>query len=56
MFFARAGYKINVDEQNYSFGAGVNIPVSMANIGVDYAYANFARLGSAHRFSITLGL
>ena len=56
MFFARAGYKINVDEQNYSFGAGVNIPVSMANISVDYAFANFARLGSAHRFSITLGL
>ena len=56
MFFARAGYKINVDEQNYSFGTGVNIPVSIANISVDYAYANFARLGSAHRFSITLGL
>jgi long-subunit fatty acid transport protein len=56
MFFARAGYKINVDEQDFSFGAGVNIPVSMANISVDYAYANFARLGSAHRFSITLGL
>jgi long-subunit fatty acid transport protein len=56
MFFARAGYKINVDEQDFSFGAGVNIPISMANISVDYAYANFARLGSAHRFSITLGL
>ncbi len=56
MFFARGGYKINVDEQDFSFGAGVNIPVSIANISVDYAYANFTRLGSAHRFSITLGL
>lgn len=56
MFFARAGYKINVDEQDFTFGAGVNVPVSIANIRVDYAYANFARLGSAHRFSITLGL
>ncbi len=56
MFFARAGYKINVDEQDFTFGAGVNVPVSIANISVDYAFANFARLGSVHRFSITLGL
>jgi long-subunit fatty acid transport protein len=56
MFFARGGYKINVDEQNISFGAGVNVPISIANISVDYAFANFTKLGSAHRFSITLGL
>jgi long-subunit fatty acid transport protein len=56
MFFARAGYKINVDEQNYTFGAGVNVPINIANISVDYAFANFTRLGSAHRFSIILGL
>lgn len=56
MFFARGGYKVNVDEQNYSFGAGVNVPISIANISVDYAFANFSRLGSAHRFSIILGL
>jgi hypothetical protein len=56
MFFARGGYKVNVEEQNYSFGAGVNIPISIANVSVDYAFANFTRLGSAHRFSITLGL
>ena len=56
MFFARGGYKINVDEQNYSFGAGINVPISIANFSLDYAYANFTRLGSAHRFSITLGL
>jgi hypothetical protein len=56
MFFARAGYKINVDEQDFTFGAGVNVPVSIANISVDYAFANFTRLGSAHRFSITFGL
>ncbi len=56
MFFARGGYKVNVEEQNYSFGAGVNVPISIANVSVDYAFANFTRLGSAHRFSITLGL
>ena len=56
MFFARGGYKINVDEQNISFGAGVIVPISIANVSVDYAFANFTKLGSAHRFSITLGL
>lgn len=56
MFFARGGYKINVDEQNYSFGAGVNVPISIANVSVDYAFANFTKLGSAHRFSIIVGL
>jgi long-subunit fatty acid transport protein len=56
MFFARGGYKFNVEEQNYSFGAGVNVPISIANVSVDYAFANFSRLGSAHRFSIILGL
>jgi len=56
IFFARGGYKINVDEQNYSFGAGVNVPISIANVSVDYAFANFTKLGSAHRFSIILGL
>jgi len=56
MFFARGGYKFNVDEQNYSFGAGVNVPISIANVSVDYAFGNFTRLGSTHRFSIILSL
>ena len=56
IFYLRGGYKFNVDEQNYSFGAGVNVPVSIANVTVDYAYSNFVRLGTAHRFSIILGL
>jgi len=54
-FFARGGYKFNVEEQNYSFGAGVQLPIAIANFTFDYAYANFSRLGSAHRFSIILG-
>jgi long-subunit fatty acid transport protein len=56
MLFLRGGYKINVDEQNYSFGAGVNVPISIAQFTFDYAFANFEQLGSAHRFSIILGL
>jgi long-subunit fatty acid transport protein len=55
-FYLRGGYKFNVEEQNYSFGAGVFVPVSIANVTVDYAFSNFVRLGPAHRFSIILGL
>jgi long-subunit fatty acid transport protein len=55
-FYLRGGYKFNVEEQNYSFGAGVYLPVSIANVTVDYAFSNFVRLGPAHRFSIILGL
>ncbi len=55
-FFLRGGYKFNVEEQNYTFGAGVNMPLSTVDISVDYAFANFTRLGSAHRFSLILGL
>ncbi len=56
IFFARGGYKFNVEEQNISFGAGLKVPVSIANVRFDYAFSNFDRLGSAHRFSLLLGL
>ncbi|MBN2571450.1 MAG: PorV/PorQ family protein [Ignavibacteriales bacterium] len=52
----RAGYKINVDEQDFSVGIGLNIPTSIAEVTVDYSYSNFERLGSAHRISLILGL
>ena len=56
MFFLRGGYKFNVDEQNFSFGLGVHVPISIAEFSFDYAYTNFEKLGSAHRFSIILGI
>ncbi len=56
IFFARGGYKLNVDEQDFTFGAGLRVPLGIANVTVDYAYSRFSRLGTAHRFSILLGL
>lgn len=56
ILYLRGGYKINVDEQDFTFGAGVNVPISIADFTLDYAYAKFSRLGTAHRFSILLGL
>ncbi len=52
----RGGYKINADEQNFTAGAGVNLALGIGNVSVDYAFANFSRLGATHRFSIILGL
>lgn len=55
MFFVRGGYKFNVEEQNYSFGAGVKLTTTITDVTFDYGYANFSRLGSAHRLSLHLG-
>ncbi len=53
--FFRGGYKFNVDEQNYSFGFGINLPIRIAYCNIDYSYSNFENLGNAQRFSIILG-
>lgn len=55
LFYARGGYKINVDEQDFTFGAGVKVPLGIADVTFDYAFANFEKLGSSHRFSLLLG-
>ena len=56
LFYIRGGYKFNVEEQNYSFGVGINPPIGIAEFKLDYAFTNFERLGNAHRFSIILDL
>jgi len=54
--FLRAGYKINVDEQDFTFGAGLKVNTSIANIIFNYGYASFERLGSTHRLSLQIGI
>jgi hypothetical protein len=56
MFFLRGGYRLNVDEQNFSFGAGVAASISAVQFNVDYGYSAFGRLGGVHRLSVLLGL
>lgn len=55
-FFVRGGYKFNVDEESYAFGAGVATSVSSVHLNVDYGYSAFGRLGGVHRISVLLGL
>ncbi len=54
-FFLRAGYKINVDEQSYSVGAGVKVDARFALVNFDYSFTPYERLGDVHRFSLNLG-
>ncbi|MEW5799563.1 MAG: PorV/PorQ family protein [Bacteroidota bacterium] len=64
MFFLRAGVKRTIGEsflgkaistaEDFSFGAGVRIPLGITVANVDYAFSNFNDLGSVHRISLTL--
>lgn len=52
--YLRAGYKFNVESENYSAGIGVKAPISMTTAALDYSVANFKDLGFTHRLSINL--
>ena len=56
MLHIRAGYRINKIEQNYSFGAGLNIPAGPVILNVDYAYSNFIHLTDPVRFTLGISL
>jgi hypothetical protein len=50
----RGGYKINKEEENFSFGIGLRVPAGPVIVKVDYAYANFVHLSDPQRLSIGL--
>jgi long-subunit fatty acid transport protein len=54
-FFLRGGYRINQDEQRFSGGLGLAVPLSDMHTQFDYAYSNFEKLGGVHRISLTIG-
>ena len=55
-FALRGGYRLNVDEQDFSLGAGVVTSVDFAALAVDYGYSAFGRLGGVHRISLGVRL
>ena len=65
-FFVRAGLKRTIgqqflgadltSEESFTLGAGVLVPMGLSVIGADYAYANFSRLGTVHRFNLSFTL
>ena len=52
--FARVGYKYNYDDEDFTFGAGANVPLGSTNVGFDYAYSLYDILPSVHRISVNL--
>ena len=53
MFFLRSGYKFNTNEEGLSFGGGFITNVTdETDLLIDYAWQDFGRLQSTHRFSV----
>jgi hypothetical protein len=52
MVALRAGYKLNIDEQSYTLGGGLNLRYRPFGLRLDYAFSDFGRLGSANHFSM----
>lgn len=48
----RGGYKLNYDEENFTFGLGLNGSNARIPVNFDISYLNFNRLGSVVRFGI----
>lgn len=50
--FLRGGYRYNYDDEAFSFGAGVNLPLGTTGFSFDYSYTLFDILPDVHRISI----
>ncbi len=50
--FLRGGYKFNYDEESFTAGGGLNLPITNYNLMIDYSFQEFGILGETHRFSL----
>ena len=55
MFFLRAGYKTNYNEEDLTLGAGINVPISDYALQADYSYVQFENFDNVHIFSFGFG-
>lgn len=54
-YFLRGGYKFNYEEEGLTLGGGLITALTEAtDIRIDYAWADYGRLSSVHRFSASL--
>jgi len=52
-FSLRAGYKINYEEEGLTLGGGMKVKTGKnTRLDISYAWADFSRLSSVHRFSL----
>jgi long-subunit fatty acid transport protein len=54
--FLRGGYKLNVEGQSYTIGAGLATTISGVVLDVDYSFAAYDNLGGVHRISMIVKL
>jgi len=52
----RAGYKLNVDEEAFTFGGGFAASVSTLQVGVDYSFVPSTNLGNVHTITLNVKL
>ena len=50
----RGGYKFNVEEEDFSLGAGFYVPVGSARLQIDFAYTNLIHLSDPTRLSLAV--
>jgi len=48
----RGGYRINFDDEKFTFGAGFLLPISNSKLVLDYAFKDFVHLSSTHQFTL----
>lgn len=54
-YFLRSGYKFNYEEEGLTLGGGINTPLTeTSELSLDYAWVDFGRLSSVHRFSASI--
>lgn len=56
MIFLRGGYKLNFEEQGFSFGLGLNYEIAGVQTQFNYGYSAFGILGSINFLSLKAGL
>jgi hypothetical protein len=54
LLMLRGGYRLNRDVEKFFYGIGLNIPVTGASFGFDYALSSFDELDYIHVFSGSL--
>lgn len=54
--YIRIGYQIGNDLTGLTSGAGANLITKNRHIRIDYAFLPYAKLGTSHRFGLTIGL
>lgn len=51
LFFLRGGYRANMDENQWTFGAGAKFILKGVRLKLDYAYADYTHLNMSQQFT-----